>query len=140
MSVQTRQDEPLSLVTPLYARVGRKLVDGMQNQTVVRDDAALRDFSIRPRGVREAVATHRVLVRPVDPQLTRCPAGKQTGKQTPNHWTRGSRVGSIDRPKARFGKRRRMIARWAGGYNRRFRGAQSGFRISQERACPRLNT
>ena len=46
----------LSLVTPLYARVGRKLVDGMQNQTVVRDDAALRDFSIRPRGVREAVA------------------------------------------------------------------------------------
>jgi uncharacterized protein YbjT (DUF2867 family) len=46
----------LSLVTPLYARVGRKLVDGMQNQTVVRDDAALRDFSIRPGGVRDAIA------------------------------------------------------------------------------------
>jgi uncharacterized protein YbjT (DUF2867 family) len=46
----------LSLVTPLYARVGRKLVDGVQNATVVRDDAALRDFPIRPRGVREAVA------------------------------------------------------------------------------------
>jgi uncharacterized protein YbjT (DUF2867 family) len=46
----------LSLVTPLYARVGRKLVDGMQNQTLVRDDAALRDFPIRPRGVRDAIA------------------------------------------------------------------------------------
>ena len=46
----------LSLVTPLYARVGRKLIDGMQNQTVVRDDAALRDFSIRPCGVRDAIA------------------------------------------------------------------------------------
>lgn len=46
----------LSLVTPLYAQVGRKLVDGVQNATVVQDDAALRDFSVRPRGVREAVA------------------------------------------------------------------------------------
>jgi uncharacterized protein YbjT (DUF2867 family) len=46
----------LSLVTPLYARVGRKLVDGVQNQTVVRDHAALRDFPIRPRGVQEAIA------------------------------------------------------------------------------------
>jgi uncharacterized protein YbjT (DUF2867 family) len=46
----------LSLVTPLHARVGRKLVDGVQNQTVVRDDAALRDLPIRPRGVRDAIA------------------------------------------------------------------------------------
>jgi uncharacterized protein YbjT (DUF2867 family) len=46
----------LSLVTPLYAQVGRKLVDGVQNQTVVRDDAALRDFPVRPRGVRDAIA------------------------------------------------------------------------------------
>jgi hypothetical protein len=42
-------------VTPLYAQVGRKLIDGVQNQTVVRDNAALRDFPIRPRGVREAI-------------------------------------------------------------------------------------
>jgi uncharacterized protein YbjT (DUF2867 family) len=46
----------LSLVTPLYAQVGRKLVDGVQNETIVRDDAALRDFPVRPRGVREAIA------------------------------------------------------------------------------------
>jgi hypothetical protein len=46
----------LSLVTPLYAQIGRKLVDGVQNQTVVCDQAALRDFPIRPRGVRDAIA------------------------------------------------------------------------------------
>lgn len=46
----------LGLVTPVQARVGRKLIAGVRNPTVVTDDAALRDFPIRPRGVREAVA------------------------------------------------------------------------------------
>ena len=46
----------LGLVTPLYARVGRKLIDSMIHATVVRDDAALKAFSIRPRGLREAIA------------------------------------------------------------------------------------
>lgn len=46
----------LGLVTPLYARVGRKLIDGVRNETVVSDDRALRDFAIRPRTMSEAVA------------------------------------------------------------------------------------
>ncbi len=46
----------LGLVTPLYARVGRKLVDSLRHPTVVRDDSARRLFSIRPIGVREAIA------------------------------------------------------------------------------------
>ena len=46
----------LGLVTPLYARVGRKLVDSLRNPTVIRDPAALTTFSVRPRGVREAIA------------------------------------------------------------------------------------
>jgi len=46
----------LGLVTPLYARVGRKLVDSMRNPTVVRDPAALLVFPVKPRGVREAIA------------------------------------------------------------------------------------
>jgi len=45
----------LGLVTPIYARVGRKLVDGLQYPTVVRDPAAARVFSVRPRGLREAI-------------------------------------------------------------------------------------
>ena len=46
----------LGLVTPLYARVGRKLVDSLRNPTVVRDPAALEAFRVRPRGAREAIA------------------------------------------------------------------------------------
>lgn len=46
----------LGLVTPLFARVGRILVDSMRHETVVRDRAALEIFPIRPRGIREAIA------------------------------------------------------------------------------------
>lgn len=46
----------LGLVTPVYARVGRQLVEGLRNPTVVRDDAARRAFRVRPRGLNEAIA------------------------------------------------------------------------------------
>jgi uncharacterized protein YbjT (DUF2867 family) len=46
----------LGLVTPVYARVGRKLIESMTVPTVVRDQAALEDFSIGPQGVEEAIA------------------------------------------------------------------------------------
>jgi uncharacterized protein YbjT (DUF2867 family) len=46
----------LGLVTPVYARVGRELVEGLRNETVVRDPSARRVFRVRPRGVREAIA------------------------------------------------------------------------------------
>ena len=45
----------LGLVTPVYARVGRKLIDSIRNPTVVRDPIALKLFSIRPRGIREII-------------------------------------------------------------------------------------
>ncbi len=47
----------LGLVTPLYARVGRKLIESITHETVVRDDRASKDFSVRPMGVRAAIAT-----------------------------------------------------------------------------------
>ena len=47
----------LGLVTPLYARVGRKLIDSLRHSTVVRDNSAQRLFAIRPIGVREAIAS-----------------------------------------------------------------------------------
>jgi uncharacterized protein YbjT (DUF2867 family) len=46
----------LGLVTPVYARVGRELVEGLRNETVVRDPSALELFRVRPRGAREAIA------------------------------------------------------------------------------------
>jgi hypothetical protein len=46
----------LGLVTPLYARVGRQLIESLRNPTVVTDDAALREFAIRPIGLSDAIA------------------------------------------------------------------------------------
>jgi uncharacterized protein YbjT (DUF2867 family) len=46
----------LGLVTPLYARVGRKLISGIRNATIVRNPEALSVFSVRPRGLSEAIA------------------------------------------------------------------------------------
>ena len=45
----------LKLVTPRYSKVGRKLIDGLKNPTVVTSDAATREFSLRPRGLATAV-------------------------------------------------------------------------------------
>jgi len=45
----------LGLVTPLYARVGRKLIESIVHPTVVRDNAALRTFAVQPIGIAEAV-------------------------------------------------------------------------------------
>lgn len=46
----------LGLVTPVYARVGRKMIDSVRNETTVQDDSALTAFDIRPKGYREAIA------------------------------------------------------------------------------------
>ena len=45
----------LGLVTPLYARIGRKLVESIVHSTVVRDNSALETFDVRPVGIDEAV-------------------------------------------------------------------------------------
>jgi uncharacterized protein YbjT (DUF2867 family) len=45
----------LGLVTPIYARVGRKLVDSLRNPTIVEDERALSDFAVRPRGIADAI-------------------------------------------------------------------------------------
>ncbi|MBA3444968.1 MAG: DUF2867 domain-containing protein [Gemmatimonadales bacterium] len=45
----------LALVSPIYARVGRELISGLRNETVVRDPGALDAFLVRPRGVRQSL-------------------------------------------------------------------------------------
>lgn len=46
----------LGLVTPVFARIGRKLIESIRHPTIVRDPAALAEFPIRPVGVRQAIA------------------------------------------------------------------------------------
>jgi len=49
----------LGLITPLYARIGRAIIESIVHVTVVRDNAALATFSVRPMGVDQAI--HRAL-------------------------------------------------------------------------------
>jgi len=45
----------LGLVTPIYARVGQRLIEGVRNETIVRTDAAQKAFDVRPGGIAEAI-------------------------------------------------------------------------------------
>ncbi len=46
----------LGLVTPIYARVGKKLVSSLRNPTVVTDDSAGQAFDIEPRDLPAAIS------------------------------------------------------------------------------------
>lgn len=45
----------LALVTPATYDVGRHLVEGLKNPTIVKDHSAMTAFSLRPMGVKEAM-------------------------------------------------------------------------------------
>jgi uncharacterized protein YbjT (DUF2867 family) len=45
----------LALVTPAAFEIGRHLIEGLKNPTVVRDTKAIEVFPIRPMGIREAI-------------------------------------------------------------------------------------
>jgi len=45
----------LSVVTPVYASIGRALIESLRHDTLVRDGSAREAFPIRPRGFRKAI-------------------------------------------------------------------------------------
>lgn len=45
----------LGLVTPLFARIGRKLIDSCTTPSVVHDTRALQVFKVQPMGVQNAI-------------------------------------------------------------------------------------
>ena len=45
----------LSVVTPVYANIGRQLIASLRNDTVICDGSAGDAFSIRPRGFRQSI-------------------------------------------------------------------------------------
>ncbi|MCK6459052.1 MAG: SDR family oxidoreductase, partial [Planctomycetes bacterium] len=82
----------LGLVTPLQARVGRKLIDSIRHDTVVRDRRALKDFAIRPKGFRDAMA--RALANE-DEEVAATRWSDALSTLEPQHWgsaTFGSRL------------------------------------------------
>jgi uncharacterized protein YbjT (DUF2867 family) len=46
----------LSVVTPVYASIGRELIESLRNDTLVDDGSAREVFPIRPRGFSQAIA------------------------------------------------------------------------------------
>lgn len=46
----------LGLVTPLYARIGKKLIQGLRNPTLVSNNLAETTFSVEPMDVHTAIA------------------------------------------------------------------------------------
>ncbi|MGD8330693.1 MAG: SDR family oxidoreductase [Acidobacteriota bacterium] len=46
----------LGLITPLYARIGRKLIDSIRHPTVADDRRARAMFGVRPLGLSDAIA------------------------------------------------------------------------------------
>ena len=86
----------LGLVTPLYARIGKKLIDSLRNETVVRNPAARATFPVHPLSVREAFAR---ALRQEDRELaeTRWSDAVSSGGEAPR-WG-GRRFGSrlVDR-------------------------------------------
>src|SRR6185436_1352611 len=49
----------LRLMATRYARVGRALIEGVRNETVVRNPEAQLRFKVRPRGIAEAIRCAR---------------------------------------------------------------------------------
>jgi uncharacterized protein YbjT (DUF2867 family) len=49
----------LGLTTPVYARVGRKLIESLRNPTVVTEASASAVFALQPMGLRQAIERAR---------------------------------------------------------------------------------
>src|SRR5579862_5428372 len=45
----------LTLITPVYAAIGRRLIESVRNRSVVRNPAATEVFGIRPMGITRAI-------------------------------------------------------------------------------------
>ena len=82
----------LGLVTPLYARVGRKLIDSLKNPTIVHGDSARRTFPVHPRSLCEAIARAASL-EDVEQAATRWSDALSAGGLQPAGWG-GARLGT----------------------------------------------
>lgn len=81
----------LGLVTPVFARIGRKLIEGVRHPTVVKDKSALQEFAVEPRGCREAI--DRAIANEDKEFAETHWSDAQSSVGTDHHWG-GKRLGS----------------------------------------------
>lgn len=60
----------LALVSPREAPIGRALIEGVRNETIVEDPSALAAFRVRPMGIADAVRRALEATRAAPPALT----------------------------------------------------------------------
>jgi len=82
----------LGLVTPIFARVGSKLIDSIRHPTVIHDGAATKAFSIRSVGTGEAIA-HALRNEDSRFAQTRWSDAMSAAATAPRQWG-GSRFGN----------------------------------------------
>lgn len=81
----------LGLVTPVFARIGRQLIAGVEHPTVVRDPAPAAAYDVAPRSLREAI--ERALVNEDrEFALTRWSDARSTSERPDSYG--GERIGS----------------------------------------------
>jgi uncharacterized protein YbjT (DUF2867 family) len=90
----------LGLVTPVYAGVGRALIDSIPHETVVRDNLAQGLFDIQPRGIRDSI---RRALRNEDREMAATRWSDALSSRAPTRTWGGVRFGSrlIDSRSAR---------------------------------------
>ncbi|TFG57931.1 MAG: SDR family oxidoreductase, partial [Spirochaetales bacterium] len=81
----------LALVTPLFFKVGRWLIDGVKNETLVHDKRAEELFKVNPRGIAEAV--ERALVNE-DREIAETRWSDAHGRDHPKPGWGGEHLGS----------------------------------------------
>jgi len=92
----------LGLVTPVFARIGRQLISGVEYPTVVRDQAPAAAYDVSPRSLRGAI--ERALVyENREFALTRWSDARSTGERPDSYG--GERIGSrfVDSRSTRVG-------------------------------------
>lgn len=81
----------LGLVTPVFARIGRELIDGVRHPTVVRDPEPASSYGVEPRSMAQAI--ERALVNEDrEFALTRWSDAVSAGGEPPSYG--GRRIGS----------------------------------------------
>jgi hypothetical protein len=82
----------LGLVTPVFARIGRALIEGVQNPTGVEDHSARAVFPIRPMGVAAAVTRAMALEDRESAETRWCDAVSSAGGPPASVHRLGSRL------------------------------------------------
>lgn len=127
----------LGLVTPLYARVGRKLIDSVRHATVVTQNETAGLFSVSPRGhraaIRRAIAGQAMSIpRAGSPRGRKTMSAPQSGNRSVRPLTM-DKTGGAAPPGTRL--RRFFSGHWSAGDLVRFHTREKLLLLAHDRCA-----